>query len=539
LLADLKTFAEANGWITEEYNTDGDDEVADELFIRGPGSTPSENVHVNIETFGNTFDNIFGWGIRGAVSYDALSEINNQPSTSPVVNLTLANSVIEHWFYVSDRRIIVVAKVGTSYFAAYMGFMLPFATPIEYPFPLYVGATADTQETTSFDDARARNFADPGRGAAYVREAGGTWKQVSNHTASSQSDNFVFNTNGYTVWPFSPSAGSDSDPGDIIGWDMRPLPGEANSSLIIPLHLAGNNYNESFIGILENAFYIPGFGLTTEQQFSIGTALASGTLTLTANAGNTETVTIGFNRAATGNFGVSANPLDTETVVIDSKTYTFQTTLTNSDGNVQIGVDAATSIANLVNAINLGAGSGTAYAAATTLHPTVSAAESDADSMLATAKTPGTAGNAIATTETVTGGFWQDATLTGGTAAKVYTFQTTLTDVDGNVLIGATASDSIDNLIAAINLAPGAGTDYANSMTLQGDVTASAGAGDTMVLKSREFGSEGNSIVTTETMTNGSFAAATLTGGAGTDTYTIFQNVARNGNNHFFVVLEE
>ena len=38
----------------------------------------------------------------------------------------------------------------------------------------------------------------------------------------------------------------------------------------------------------------------------------------------------------------------------------------------------------------------------------------------------------------------------GVSDTKTYTFQTVLTDVDGNVLIGATASDSIDNLIAGV-----------------------------------------------------------------------------------------
>lgn len=110
---------------------------------------------------------------------------------------------------------------------------------------------------------------------------------------------------------------------------------------------------------------------------------------------------------------------------------------------------------------------------------------------------------------------------------KVYTFQTVLTNVDGNVLIGATASASIDNLIAAINLGAGAGTTYAAATTLHPSVSASAGAGDTMDVKAKTPGAAGNSIATTETLANGSFGAATLTGGSdelrgmsfGQDTY--------------------
>lgn len=71
-------------------------------------------------------------------------------------------------------------------------------------------------------------------------------------------------------------------------------------------------------------------------------------------------------------------------------------------------------------------------------------------------------------------------------ASKVYKFQTTLTNVDGNVFIGAAATNSIDNLVAAINLASGAGTTYAAS-TEENDTPTSAvaGAGDTMTLYAR------------------------------------------------------
>lgn len=111
---------------------------------------------------------------------------------------------------------------------------------------------------------------------------------------------------------------------------------------------------------------------------------------------------------------VSANPADTETVVLNGKTYTFQTTLTNSDGNVQIGASAAISLANLVNAVNLGPGSGTAYAAATTTHATMRAVPSSATTVTVRALTPGTGGNALTTTETLSNGSFGAGTLANG-----------------------------------------------------------------------------------------------------------------------------
>lgn len=117
---------------------------------------------------------------------------------------------------------------------------------------------------------------------------------------------------------------------------------------------------------------------------------------------------------ATGTLTSSGNFTDTQTVTIDGKVYTFQTTLTNVNGNVLIGADRTASHANLKAAINLEAGAGTTYAAAMTLHPTVTATSATATTTVVAAKATGTPGNSLATTETQTNAAWGGATLAGG-----------------------------------------------------------------------------------------------------------------------------
>jgi hypothetical protein len=134
---------------------------------------------------------------------------------------------------------------------------------------------------------------------------------------------------------------------------------------------------------------------------------------LVSMANFTGTVTVPAAVFATGTLTTTANFGNGETVTTGSNTYTFQTVLTNVDGNVLIGVDATASLANLAAAINLGAGSGTVYAAATTANGFVSAT-SGASTLVATALLAGTVGNAIATTETAANASWATATLLGG-----------------------------------------------------------------------------------------------------------------------------
>jgi hypothetical protein len=118
--------------------------------------------------------------------------------------------------------------------------------------------------------------------------------------------------------------------------------------------------------------------------------------------------------AATGTFTLTGQPADTETVVIGAKTYIFQTVLTNVDGNVFIGATASDTLDNLVAAVNLGAGAGTLYAAATVAHPDSTLVQGAGDTVVATALATGTAGNALASTTTVTLGSWGGATYAGG-----------------------------------------------------------------------------------------------------------------------------
>lgn len=137
------------------------------------------------------------------------------------------------------------------------------------------------------------------------------------------------------------------------------------------------------------------------------------------------------------------------------------------------------------------------------------ASEDDGVTLLADDVLP--AAGVAAATLTLTANALDGETVTIG--GKIYTFQATLTDVDGNVLIGATASDTLDNLIAAITLDTGAGTLYADSTTEHPDVTAAAGSGDTATITAKTAGDGANSITLGESLASGRWNGPTLRGG--------------------------
>lgn len=293
--------------------------------------------------------------------------------------------------------------------------------------------------------------------------------------------------------------------------------------------------------------------IAVKEGTPVNAVAATGTLTLTGNAVDNETVVvgnktytfqsaIGVAAAATGILTLTGDAQDTEEVVIGSKTYTFKTALTEAKaagvltatGNfadaetvtigsvtykfsvnlsdpavtneIKIGADASASLDNLIAAINAAAGAGTTYSTGTVVHPTVSAAAGAGDTVDLTAKTIGVAGNAIATTTTAGDASFGAVTLENGADAVV-----------NEVVVAGSASASIDNLIVAITHGAGEGTAYSTGTTASTQVTAAAGAGDTMDVTASSTGDASNSIVTTTTMANASWGAGTLEGGEGAE----------------------
>lgn len=103
-------------------------------------------------------------------------------------------------------------------------------------------------------------------------------------------------------------------------------------------------------------------------------------------------------------------------------------------------------------------------------------------------------------------------TVTIGT--KVYTFKTTLTPTEGQVLINSTADAALLNLIRAINHSGTPGTDYSVAAANAFVSAATSVTSHAFAVTALSPGPAGNSIATTETSAHLSWGGATLTGGA-------------------------
>ena len=98
-------------------------------------------------------------------------------------------------------------------------------------------------------------------------------------------------------------------------------------------------------------------------------------------------------------------------------------------------------------------------------------------------------------------------------AGKTYTFQTTLTNVANNVLIGASASIALDNLKSAVNGTAGSGTTYAALTVAHTTITAGTKTSTTLQFDAVTKGTLGNAYASTEVSAQLSFPGAVFTGG--------------------------
>lgn len=117
-------------------------------------------------------------------------------------------------------------------------------------------------------------------------------------------------------------------------------------------------------------------------------------LDLSVGGGNSPTARFAEGSILNGN---ATNVSDGDTVTIGSKVYTAKLVLDNVDGHYAIGGTADVSSDNLIAAINLAAGVGTLYAAATTANAArVTAQARISHTFIVQALDAGTAGNSIA-----------------------------------------------------------------------------------------------------------------------------------------------
>lgn len=275
LLSKVIGHAEDNGW-TVTYTTGGAAPNTDLAFFQGPGYGVGYETFFGIRTYEDALNNHFCLETRGYTAFDPSKNWDTQPGRSPSTVFTRVwDAAMDYWVSVSDRRILLVAKCSNTYHSLYAGFFNPFANPVEYPYPAYFAGDASTPGPFGNTDTNVRSIAFPGRGGAFLRDPGGSWRSVIVHDASG-SWNYLQgpNISTYSVWPYYSFTSNSDDPSAGFAYPpaarMEPLPGVPDSMFATNCYLIGNAQEAGVFGVLEGVYWVPGNTISAEQELTIG-----------------------------------------------------------------------------------------------------------------------------------------------------------------------------------------------------------------------------------------------------------------------------
>ena len=131
--------------------------AASQYIWHAPGNDGTAAIYVGARAHRRLDVDYFNWELFGLDGYLSTAMLSEQANAERHLWLPLWNTSIPYWFVVNGRRAIVVAKLGTQYEVAYLGFIESFFTPAQYPYPLALcGSLALASSVVSWSDTNLR-----------------------------------------------------------------------------------------------------------------------------------------------------------------------------------------------------------------------------------------------------------------------------------------------------------------------------------------------------------------------------------------------
>jgi len=126
---------ESSGLVNPQNPTD--------KLLRGPGLAGQDQVYVGIRSVALPAQDQHWFAFRGATGPMATAtNYGDHIKSSGSVRMFTDSGTMEYWMVANGRRFAMVVKISTVFESMYAGLFLPYATPLAYPYPLYIGGSA-------------------------------------------------------------------------------------------------------------------------------------------------------------------------------------------------------------------------------------------------------------------------------------------------------------------------------------------------------------------------------------------------------------
>lgn len=260
VLATVSSLPAFDTWVLDRWNPNADLSDIDEALIWHGLGDGAEAIHCGIRLTATPASQIWNWVLRNYTGFSASDNFETQPGIS-TRNLFTAfwDNDMTYWFSGNSRRYIVSAKVSTTFHALYQGFMLPFGSPGEYPFPSIVIGEKSDEEAFNSTSIAFGMFVEDRTNHGSLRDTAGVWLDKTAGTGLTR----------VNIWPnvsgFSASGNIWDNHENHSTGDHQLFPLMLVQSPTVSLPLTGNN-----MGVLDGANIVTGFGNSSETILSIG-----------------------------------------------------------------------------------------------------------------------------------------------------------------------------------------------------------------------------------------------------------------------------
>ncbi|MFT0211834.1 hypothetical protein VQ643_04360 [Pseudomonas sp. F1_0610] len=236
MLATIKDFASTNGWQVLRYDDSAENR---ELILKGVGFSGEEEIFVGFRTYQNANADFYNLVAAVFTGYVPSNTFDRQPGAY-LSGVPAHNRRIDYWLTLNPQRIVLAMKVGTPvYETCYVGKMLPYARPSQYPYPVVCAGMLNGTPSTRFSDTSTNHgFGFKGNSQRLALRTNDQWRNVYCYP-----------------WGNAALAGS-TQLRDTDG--LYPL---------IPIELHDNTAN--LWGALDGIFYISGFNNAVENTMDV------------------------------------------------------------------------------------------------------------------------------------------------------------------------------------------------------------------------------------------------------------------------------
>lgn len=232
--------------------------------FRGRGMSGTENIFLMLSRTYSPGNDIYGVFFSSATSFN--TALSGQAGHSGWKFMSTWDSSMPFWLFINAQRLIVVVKVSTTYHSAYAGKFLPFASPDEYGYPMYVAADYNGSIHWSSTVYGFRCFADPGHGASMYFPSG-VWRAIENYNNTALSEQGT-SSSGHHTMPYVGGNGSGLNYAVQRNQELREnLDGTYS---LEPITLMANLDEPGVFGELDGAYSVSGFANGSENVITVG-----------------------------------------------------------------------------------------------------------------------------------------------------------------------------------------------------------------------------------------------------------------------------